>query len=276
MRRDFKIKLKKLKERMKMNQFEDKTKTRTIKDYIEGQGAINKYLLDDENAIIRIKNNDETSDRQPFIMIHKRLIDGKLSEVNRWYINSYYLNPISGEEVIKDLNLFKIQNDMDGYDALYDYKKCRFVVPKGEWDLLEFGNHNQFVEQYNGILASFSVSSDYAEDDVISYTNILTQEKIVESFVVKDGKYYAILNADGSIRANKLFKGNEFSKIESIIDLSEYASLAEFKRERKEFCNKRNIAKKQEYYKTIASRNDGSISPYLDREVAQILELRKK
>lgn len=83
MRRDFKIKLKKLKERMKMNQFEDKTKTRTIKDYIEGQGAINKYLLDDEKAIIRIKNNDETSDRQPFIMIHKRLIDGKLSEVNR-------------------------------------------------------------------------------------------------------------------------------------------------------------------------------------------------
>ena len=103
----------------------------------------------------------------------------------------------------------------------------------------------------------------------------MTNEKIVESFGVKDGTYYAILNTDGTIRGNKLFKGSSFSKISQIIDLDQYESLDAFKQERKQLCNDKKQKQKQEYQQMIETRNDGSISPYLDSEVAKVLGLKK-
>ncbi len=131
------------------------------------------------------------------------------------------------------------------------------------------------MKKYNGFLTSFEIKSDYEEDDVYSYINPVTNEKIVESFGVYDGVYYAMLNIDGAIRGNKLFKGKTFSKIEKIIDLDEYQSLSEFKNKRTQICNDEKKKRKQEYQKMIKSRNDGSISPYLDSEVAKILPLKK-
>lgn len=266
---------KRVERRMKKHMSDDEINERILKGYIDMQKTEDRYLLDDKNAIILVENNDKTSHSECYIMIHERLIDGKLKEINRWYMNCYYFGSIHSVTPIKNLNLFKVQNGAGDFNALYDYKNDRFIVPRGDWGLLEFGRKNKLLEQYNGILASFSLSSDYEEDDVFSYVNPVTDEEIVESFGVRDGNYYALLNLDGTIRGNRLFKGKDFSKIESIIDLDKYDSLAEFKKERKQFCNDKKKKQKQEYYQMIESRNDGSISPYLDSEVAKILELKK-
>lgn len=146
---------------------------------------------------------------------------------------------------------------------------------KKTWELVESGRNNSILKKYNGFLASFGIRSDYEEDDVYAYDNPITGERIVESFVVEDGDYYAILNIDGTIRGNKLFKGKSFSKITKIIDLDEYESLDAFKKERKQLCNDKKQKSKQEYYQLVESRNDGSISPYLDSEVAKVLNLKK-
>lgn len=259
---------------IKKHMSDDEMNKRILEGYIDKQKTEDRYLLDDKNAIILVKNNDKTSHSETYIMIHERLIDGRIKEINRWYMSGYYFGSIHYVTPISNLNLFKIQNGAGSFNALYDYQNGKFVVPRGDWDLLEFGRRNKLLEQYNGILASFSLSSDYEEDDELSYVNPVTNEKVVESFGVRDGNYYALLNLDGTIRGNRLFKGENFSKIESIIDLDKYESLAEFKKERKQFCNDKKKKQKQEYYQMIEARNDGSISPYLDSEVAKILELK--
>lgn len=266
---------KRVKRRMKKHMSEEEISMRVLKEYIDMQKTEDRYLLDESNAIILVENNDKASHNETYIMIHERLIDGKLKEINRWYMNGYYFGSIHRVTPIKNLNLFKVQNGTGYFNALYDYKNDMFIVPQGDWNLLEFGRDNKYFEQFNGILASFSISSDYDEDDVVSYTNPITNEKITESFRVRDGNYYAVLNLDGTIKGNKLFKGIDFSRIKSIIDLSEYGTLTEFKKARKQFCNDEKKAQKQNYYSMIESRNDGSISPYLDSKVAEILKLKK-
>ena len=89
------------------------------------------------------------------------------------------------------------------FSALYDYKNDNFVVTQNEWSVLKFGNNNNFLEKYNGILAKFSIESGYEERDVYSYYNPITEEKIVKNFSLRDDNYYAILNIDGTIRGNK-------------------------------------------------------------------------
>lgn len=246
-----------------------------IKKLVSSQKTEDRYILDDENAIIVIENNDRNTHSEYYIMIHQRLENGILVEIDRWYISGYYFGSIHDVTVIKDLNLFQVQNSCGAFNALYDYKNGKFVVPRGVWGVVESGRNNSILKKYNGFLASFGISSDYEEGDVYSYINPMTNEKIVESFGVKDGTYYAILNTDGTIRGNKLFKGSSFSKISQIIDLDQYESLDAFKQERKQLCNDKKQKQKQEYQQMIETRNDGSISPYLDGEVAKVLGLKK-
>lgn len=255
--------------------FGKKEEVSQIKKLVSSQKTEDRYILDDENAIIVIENNDRNTHSEYYIMIHQRLEDGNLVEINRWYISGYYFGSIHDVTVIKDLNLFQVQNSGGAFNALYDYKNGKFVVPRGVWSVVESGRNNSILKKYNGFLASFGISSDYEEGDVYSYTNPMTNEKIVESFGVKDGTYYAILNTDGTIRENKLFKGSSFSKISQIIDLDQYESLEAFKQERKQLCNEKKKKQKQEYQQMIGTRNDGSISPYLDSEVAKVLGLKK-
>lgn len=245
-----------------------------IKKLVSYQKTEDRYILDSENAIIVIENNDRNTHSEYYIMIHERLENGELVEINRWYINGYYFGSIHDVSVIKDLNLFQVQNSCGNFNALYDYKNGKFVVPRGDWSVVESGRDNSILKKYNGFLASFSISSDYEEGDVFSYTNPITNKKIIESFTVNDSNYYAILNTDGTIRGNKLFKGSSFSRISQIIDLDEYESLEAFKQERKQLCNAQKQKQKQEYQHLIESRADGSISPYLDSEVAKVLELK--
>ena len=256
--------------------FVKKEEASLIKKLVYNQKTEDRYILDDENAIIVIRNNDKNTHSEDYIMIHQRLEGGNLVEINRWYISGYYFGSIHDVTVIKDLNLFQVQNSGGAFNALYDYKNGKFVVPRGVWGIVESGRPgNSILKKYNGFLASFGISSDYEEGDVYSYTNPITNEKIVESFGVNDGTYYAILNTDGTIRGNKLFKGRSFSKISQIIDLDQYESLDAFKQERKQLCNDKKKKQKQEYQQMIETRNDGSISPYLDSEVAKVLGLKK-
>lgn len=248
-------------------------KKKALKTLVNSQKTEDSYIIDDENAIIVIKNNkDQCNDG--YIMIHQRLIDGKLVKINSWNIRCYYFGCIHNVTVLKELNLFQVQNNNGNFNALYDYKKGKFVVPQGIWGTVEAGRNNKYIDKYNGFIASFCIRSDYEEDDVYSYINPVTNEKIVESFGISDGNYYAIINIDGTIRGNKLFKGNQFSKISEIIDLNQYESLMEFKKERKQLCNDKKKKQKQEYQEMIKLRNDGSISPYLDSEVAKVLEIK--
>ena len=253
--------------------FDKKEEVSQIQKLVYIQKSEDKYILDDENAIIIIKNNDTHTHNEHYIMIHQRLQNGKLVEINRCYINSYYFGTIHNYSQIKELNLFKVQ-DGGYFGALYDYKNGKFVVSQGVWQNIITGHNNKILNKYNGFLATFKISADYEEGDVLSYTNPMTNEKVVESFGVNDGIYYAIINIDGTIRGNKLFKGSSFSKINQIIDLDQYESLDAFKQERKQICNAQKQKQKQEYQQMIETRNDGSISPYLDSEVAKVLGLK--
>ncbi len=97
-----------------------------------------------------------------------------------------------------------------------------------------------------------------------------------------DGTYYAILNVDGTIRGNKLFKGNLFSTKEETIDLDKYESIEAFKLERKEWCNQIKQKNKNALYETFAmlsergsSRTSLCSDSYLDTEATQTLGLKK-
>ena len=250
---------------------EEQIEKSKIENLVSSQETEDSYILDDENAIIVIHGDEPTE----YIMIHERLINSELVEINRWSLKCYYFGLIHDLTAIKDLNLFQVQNGCGNFNAIYNYKEGKFVVPQNTWGLIESGRNNSILKKYNGFLASFRIISDYEEDDVYAYDNPITGERIVESFGEEDGEYYAILNIDGTIRGNKLFKGKSFSKITKIVDLDEYESLDAFKKERKQLCNDKKQKSKQEYYQLIKSRNDGSISPYLDSEVAKVLNLKK-
>lgn len=190
-------------------------------------------------------------------------------------MDRYYFGSIHNVTVLKELNLFQVQNSNGNFNALYDYKNDKFVVERGVWSVVGSGRNDEFLKKYNGFLASFEVVSDYEEGDVYSYINPVTNETKVKTFTVKYDNYYAILNIDGTIRENKLFKGSCFSEITDIIDLDKYESLTAFKEEGKQLCNAMKKQKRQEYQDMLEERNDGSVSPYLDSEVVKVLELKK-
>ena len=208
-------------------------------------------------------------------MIHKRLNKDRLVVVNRWSLDSYVFGYDYNLTVIKDLDLFKVQKSDGNFDALYNYKEGKFIVPQNIFKKIDSGNNNSILKKYDGFLATLEISSDYEKDDIYAYDNPITDERIVEAFSVYDKNYYAIIESDGKIRGNKLFKGTSFSKITDIIDLDNYSSLEEFINIRKQICNEQKQIKKCAYHKLLETRNDGSISPYLDTEVAKVLNLKK-
>jgi hypothetical protein len=243
----------------------------TIESLVFKQDTLDKYILDEENAIIVVQNENKNIDGNNYEMIHERLVDEALVKVNSWGLRIYRFVTDHDESLIKDLNLFKIQNDDGYFDALYDYKNDKFIISKGVWNQIGF----EYLDKYNGILGFLEIKSDFSYDDTYSYINCVTGEKVYKSFNVSDGIYYAMLNLDGTIRGNKLFKGNDFSEIEQIIDLNEYESLLDFKNKRKEICNQEKMKRKQEYSELIKSKKCNSTSPYLDNEVLKILKLKK-
>ena len=236
-----------------------------IEELVLSQEPEDRYILDDENAIIVIYN-DENYPHNGYVMIHERLVNDKLVEINRWPLRSYYFGSIHKASSIKDLNLFQVQNGRGNYNAIYNYKEGKFIVPQNTWkSVISY----PYLERCNGFLAFFEIRSDYEEDDTYIYFNPITGEKIKDSFIVRDDYYYAILDIDGSIRDNKLFKGRSLSEITKIIDLDKYESLDAFKEERTQICNDIKQKKKKEYYQSLESRQ------HLASAVAKVLNLKK-
>ncbi len=232
-----------------------------------------KFILDDEDVIMVI-NPTDTHDG--YSMVHKRLVNGQLVEIKRWPIRSYFYGYCTKDVIVEGLNLFKTQGVTgDSMASLYDYKAGEFVVQPQVWDSITEGTKGQYLENYNGFLAGFRVHSDYESDDVYHYDNPVTGEKVVECHSICTDTFYAMLNTDGTIRGNKLFYGSSFSRIREIIDLGGYASVEDFKDNVRKECNDKKKKSKEAYYQLLADRNDGSISPYLDSEVNNILKLGK-
>ena len=84
-------------------------------------------------------------------------------------------------------------------------------------------------------------------------------------------RYYAVINLDGTIRANKLFKGEDFHKITEMVDLNNYASLNDFILKRKEVCNNLAKSKKEEFINNVTNN-----SLYIDEEVMATLDLNRR
>lgn len=244
-------------------------KKEKINDYISCKHILDSYILDDYNAILVIKDEDTG-----YNMLHVRLVNEKIEVINRWHLNNYHFGFIHDITIIKSLNIFQVQNVEGNFNALYNYREGKFIVPIGIWNAIDAGRRNCILNKYNGFLAYFTVESDYEDDDKYSYVNEVTGDRIFESFTINDGTYFALINVDGTIRGNKLFKGATFSKITEIIDLEKYDSIDEFKKERIQACNSQKQDNKQKYHELLESRNDGSISPYFDSEVAKVLSLK--
>ena len=245
-----------------------------IKCIVKSQNNIDSYILDAKNAIV-VKNHTYGYSNSTYTMIHQRIKDNLLIEVNRWTINNYYTGYIRDNSVLKEHNLFKIQNGFGGYDGLYDYKEGSFIIKPGTWKYLEFGLNNENVENFAGIVAGFDITSSLEPNDEYSYFNEITGEQVIRSFKVNDGSYFAILNLDGSIRGNKLFKGTSLSKVDQVIDLNNYQSLDNFIYERIEICDDIKCREKNQFYSTLVETSDGVVLPYQDLEVARILNLNK-
>jgi len=244
---------------------------RLLKGYVNMQPTEDKYLLDSENAIVVLKKEEDNRNK-PYLMCHQRLVNRNLVEMNRWYLPSYDFGGIHSISVLSDLGLFKVQNGQGDFGSLYDYINGKFVVCQGDFEQLDFGSRNEILKEYHGMIGSFSISSDYKKGDLYHYTNAITGVRGVRSFKVRKGNYYAMINLDGSIRGNKLFRGKSFSEPEEMIELDNYESLDAFKREVKEECNREKQELKKKFFQNLEERE--TTSPYLDQEVADIIKVK--
>ncbi len=243
-------------------------KNQTISYYLNLYSYEDFYLLDDFNAILIRKKNNQC------FMVHVRLINQKLYKINEWPTMQFEFSNYQRNLVINQ-QYFKIFNEIGSCEALYDFQKGTFVIPPKIWDNIAFGLNNSYVKNFGGVLVSFQVESDLLENDVINYFNPLTNQMMQEIFKVTDGTYYAIITLDGKIKNNKIFKGSSFAKITKIIDLKNYDSLLAFKKRCQEVCNLKKENLKNQYQKKVELRNNESISPYLDYEVVEALGLKR-
>lgn len=246
---------------------------------------IDIIYLDDYNKITVYQNNE------CYTMSHLRKIDGEVIEINSWNLNKYSKGDNSSY-IKRDLNLFLVQggtgvlnNSYNCCDMIYNYKEGKFIIEKGVFDcigtnnsvsgLVKYTSYNlDYLKKYGCFLGYFKLEYPIEEDDIVTYINEVTEEKMEYSFAFSSGLYFALINPDGKIRGNKLFRGSDFSKITEVINLDKYVSLKDFK---KEEINKLNIQKneiKKRSLEIIKKRNKINMSPYLDEEVIKVLKLK--
>lgn len=245
-----------------------------IKSLISSPNVLDHFILDDQNVIV-IVNSNKRSIYSDYYMIHKRLENGKFTEIFKYPLESYTFNDKDVLPVISEVGLFKVPNKGGISNCIYDYKNGKMIISKDTWDYLEFGLNNSLLEKYNCIFASLTISSDFINGDSYTYVSPLNGKTVVESFKVVDGTYFAILNPDGTIRGNKLFKGDSLSKVDKIIDLKHYKSLDDFKNQRKKLCNDRKNREKQKYFKQLNESDNKSMSSCFSNDVIKVLNLKK-
>ncbi len=229
---------------------------------------VDSYILDRRNAIIVINSDEPVG----YIMIHEKLMRGKLEEINRWPMDYYCFGFSIDDVVVPNLPLFKVQNSNGGFGALYNYRNGDFVIPRNTWDELDFGDDNRIIQTDNAVLTSFQLKSDYESGDIICYKDPVTNEYVTHSFVMNDPNYYALVTLDKKIRDNALFKGTNLAKITEIIDLNQYASLEDFKNQRIQELNQMKQERKQKFYQQLQETE----SFHWDTNTPKILKLGQK
>ncbi len=275
-----------MKKQLSEKEIDDNQRNRILLKTLVGSiSVLDRWFLDDENAIVLVNNSNEKS-KNKYIMIHYRLVEGKLVEINRWYQRSYFLGSHE-DDVIEEFNLFMVPVGYGiGADVIYNYKLDKFIVPKGQFDCIGMtnwatgmsygGDGPNYLKEYGCFLAYFSLSSTYEELDIIAYQNLVTREQMTYDFNCHE-VYFALLDPDGTIRDNKLFKGDNFSRIVAHVELDDYSSLDEFKKERIAILNQEKQKRKKQYLEKLARSGSESVSPYLDEEVLSVLKrVRKK
>lgn len=230
-----------------------------VKYLLKTERVFDKFILDAKNVMAVYKNEDE---RGKYKIVHKRLENGTLVDLNTWYSNVYSKNYFAFDKK----GFLKVNRNYYSFQALYDYKNANFIVPFDEWNYLT----DVYLEKYNGYVASFNIMSPISTQ--MSSINIYSGEVNFDDSHFIDGPYFAFINVDGSIRGNKLFKGNSLSQVVEIIDLNNYKSLDEFKSERLEFLNNSlGVNNKEDILNILAK----TYHEYLTKEVFEVIELKK-
>lgn len=232
------------------------------------------YILDDENAIVlggRYNYN---------VMIHYSMCYGRLFEVTHVPMRN------SHGRQLKQQKLFMLMEDysVNHCVAIYDYEQGKFVVQKGVFDNIgydasmgiidQYTPCTDYLKRYNCFLAYFTLDGGSVKDE-LEYTSLINGQQYWYSFEPPKETYYALINLDGTIRGNKIFKGNNLTKIEQVIDLGKYGSLEEFRTQRRGELNKIAKQNKQAYYDRVGTGYFENPSPYLDEEVIKVMSLSK-
>lgn len=171
--------------------------------------------------------------------------------------------------------------------AIYDYEQGEFVVKSGTFDNIGYDASMNIIDQdtpcanylkqHNCFLAYFTITSMY--DGIVSeqllYTSLINGQQYWYDFEPPKEIYYALVNTDGTIRGNKLFKGENLTKIEQIIDLRQYDSLEHFKSQRKAELIEIKKQNKKAYLDRVGRGHFEHPSPYLDEEVIKVMTLSK-
>ena len=234
------------------------------------------YILNDENVIVITGKYSFFKTMEHFCMIYSELTK----------MASYPATNNHGR-VLKKHKLFMLMNNFNhSYEnictAVYDYQNFRIIIPKGKFDNIgydaamsiieKYTPDINYLEKYNCFLGTFTLSCGQSE--VVTYISPLNNREYHYSFEPKKETYYAFINTDGSIRNNTLFKGENLTRIEEVIDLRQYGSLEEFKKQRMMALIEMKEKNKKEYLNKLNQSYEDHL-PYRDSEVIKVLRLEK-
>ena len=165
------------------------------------------------------------------------------------------------EELVYDINNSKVLIEPGLYDSFAFYSSE--VSPATGRDVIDY------TKDFNAIIGVFDIVSR-DEDDIYTYNDPLTGTNVTCDFGIHEGIYYAMINMDGTIRSNKLFRGNDFSKIEFIVDMDEFKSLEAYKVYRQDVVNRRKQNLKKDFNKSM--QKYGAYFPYQNEGVIKLLK----
>ncbi len=223
---------------------------RKIQQSIDKEVCVDKFVLDLENVIFVYKSDDENG---VYKIVHKHFENGSFVEVSTWYSDVYYNDYFAiGED-----GLIKVDSNFYSFKGLYDYRNGGFIIPLNTWCYLT----DYYLANYGGYLANFKISLNSSK---LSSNNLYTKTGNIKSEKLVEEQYFALINKDGTIRGNKLFKGNSLSQVTEIIDLGKCESVDVFKIERTKAL--------KEYAKIVEKNEKQSTEEFLIKEVFEILE----
>jgi hypothetical protein len=128
-------------------------------------------------------------------MLHERLVNKRLDIINKWSIPYYSEN--QKNIILEDYNLFIVKTSDDFYDYIYNYKEGSFVTPNNLWNKINICKDEKDNLMYEG----FATSIDLNENNMDLFKKNYSVDNNVNY-----GRYYSILNIDGSIKDDCLYQ----------------------------------------------------------------------